>query len=416
MLPELLSNQLLDACVNNCGKRFHLEVCSREFEGEVRRLITKAPHIKVGEKVLQLVKKWAAMKEFKDDPQLNLMPTLYRHLKKEGYIFSSSDRSERPSRKLPSDPNVVTSNQEEEDIAKAIAESLKSSASSPPSSSQSKSSHYAAASSSNSKSSNSVYPSFDSELTNGTNGRHTASSAATAKDSGYQVRALYDFEAAEDNELTFKAGEIIVVMDDRYGTEPLQLCFFRNVSLICACVSLCSSDTNWWKGSNHRGDGLFPANFVTTDLSEEPEPAVAAASASPAATRSVQFNEEVRIKVIEEEPKVVTIDPEKIDRLIGLLHEADPTGEEPDSDELISLEGQSALYYEMPLPCVVPPSLIFIAHSFLITSSDRRTEQVMQMAPLIDEELQKVDRNLALLNTVNSQLVEVMNMYLHYAN
>lgn len=54
--------------------------------------------------------------------------------------------------------------------------------------------------------------------------------------------------------------------------------------------------------------------------------------------KSVQFDEEVKVKTLtaEVEPE---IDENKIDRTIHLLHEADPTGERPDGEELLSLEG-----------------------------------------------------------------------------
>lgn len=42
ILIFLMFLQLLDACVNNCGKNYHLEIASREFETEFRKLLLKS--------------------------------------------------------------------------------------------------------------------------------------------------------------------------------------------------------------------------------------------------------------------------------------------------------------------------------------------------------------------------------------
>ena len=95
---------------------------------------------------------------------------------------------------------------------------------------------------------------------------------------------MYDFEAAEDNELTFKAGEV--------GNYSKFVYFLKNshfhgkifIIILVAVIIIDDSDVNWWKGSNHRGEGLFPANFVSTDLNTDTE-------VPTERRRSVQFNE-----------------------------------------------------------------------------------------------------------------------------
>jgi len=117
-----------------------------------------------------------------------------------------------------------------------------------------------------------------------------------------QVRALYDFEAAEPNEISFLVGDLLNVFD--------------------------CSDQNWWRGQHVRGGepGLFPSSFVTTDLTVPDD--------------TVSIVGTVRNEPIVQKP-VVQIDESILKRCTELLEQCDPTGETPDDPELAYFEQMS---------------------------------------------------------------------------
>jgi signal transducing adaptor molecule len=129
------------------------------------------------------------------------------------------------------------------------------------------------------------------------------------------------------------------------------------------------------KGSNHRGEGLFPANFVTKNLDAEPEDALK----DDKRRRSVQFNDEVEVKTVENSDLPqgpVEIDGEKIQRVLDMLNDADPANGDSDPPDMTALE-----------------------------------EQANMMGPLIDAELEGVDRRLAQLTRLSTELVDALNLY-----
>uniref|UniRef100_A0A7N6BTS9 Signal transducing adaptor molecule (SH3 domain and ITAM motif) 1 n=1 Tax=Anabas testudineus TaxID=64144 RepID=A0A7N6BTS9_ANATE len=284
---------LLGACVSNCGKIFHLEVCSREFASEVSNVLNKG-HPKVCEKLKALMVEWA--EDFRNDPQLSLISAMIKNLREQGVTFPAVGSQ---------DPSTSTNKKEEEDLAKAIELSLKEQRQQPQTSLSG------------------LYPS-------------TSSLLSSHKSDGRKVRAIYDFEAAEDNELTFKSGEIITILDD--------------------------SDPNWWKGETYQGVGLFPSNFVTADLTAEPE-----------------MN--IQVETIEPEQEPVYIDEDKMDQLLQMIQSADPTDNQSDSVELLQLEGACN-----------------------------------QMGPLIDQKLEDIDRKHSELSELNVKVMEALSLYAKLMN
>uniref|UniRef100_A0A3B4DH74 Target of Myb protein 1-like n=1 Tax=Pygocentrus nattereri TaxID=42514 RepID=A0A3B4DH74_PYGNA len=103
----MLALTVLETCVKNCGHRFHVHVCNREFvEGVlVRTILPKNnPPTILHDRVLSLIQAWADA--FRNSPTLAGVVSVYDDLKRRGLEFPMTDLDalspiHTPSRSIP---------------------------------------------------------------------------------------------------------------------------------------------------------------------------------------------------------------------------------------------------------------------------------------------------------------------------
>ena len=128
--------------------------------------------------------------------------------------------------------------------------------------------------------------------------------------------------------------------DPNYGTRPKLATSPLHDSLSYLELSSFRSDPNWWKGANWRGEGLFPANFVTTDLNVKPEQEDEDDEEDGGAGATVEGAAAAAAA------EVLTIDEDKINKTLAMLQNADPTEEiEKDPADLVTYEEQCHKVY-----------------------------------------------------------------------
>ncbi|XP_051985813.1 target of Myb1 membrane trafficking protein-like isoform X2 [Xyrauchen texanus] len=88
----MLALTVLETCVKNCGNRFHVFVCTKEFvEGVlVRAILPKNnPPMILHDRVLSLIQSWADA--FRNSPSLSGVVSVYENMRQKGLQFPMTD-------------------------------------------------------------------------------------------------------------------------------------------------------------------------------------------------------------------------------------------------------------------------------------------------------------------------------------
>ncbi|KEY67679.1 hypothetical protein S7711_03932 [Stachybotrys chartarum IBT 7711] len=262
---QLYTLELAHALCQNCGKPVHREVSSRAFTEALLKLANdRNTHNQVKGKILEKMKDWSDM--FSKDAELGIMYDAYYRLKQ------SNPTLQPPS--APQKQGLTQSDRqkEEDELQMALKLSLQEEdrkKSTPANAAQ------AGPSGQQSASPAPVVP--------------AGTTAATVS----RVRALFDFTSTEAEELEFKKGDVIAVLESVYK--------------------------DWWRGSLKGKTGIFPLNYVEKLTDPTPDEL----------QREAQMEAEVFAEI------------KNVEKLLTLLSASNTAPREEDNEEISKLYHQT---------------------------------------------------------------------------
>ncbi|EPE04991.1 class e vacuolar protein-sorting machinery protein hse1 [Ophiostoma piceae UAMH 11346] len=288
---QLYTLELANALSQNCGTPLHRELASRAFTDALLKLANdRNTHNLVRLKILERMKEWAEM--FKSNTDLGIMQDAYNRLQQAQPQLQLAP----PSAPQKNSLTELDHQREEEDLQRALKLSLEDEgdkrmaapggAAAAPS---------AAGPSGHASAPGQAGPSSAYGGPGGPGAGGVSSEAPTPTPQGTtaatvsRVRALFDFAASEPDELDFKKGDVIAVLESVYR--------------------------DWWRGSLKGRTGIFPLNYV--EILADPTP-----------------DELQREAMMESE---VFAEIKNVEKLLTLLSASNTVPREEDTDEISTL-------------------------------------------------------------------------------
>ncbi|RKF62750.1 Class E vacuolar protein-sorting machinery protein hse1 [Erysiphe neolycopersici] len=257
---QLYTLELANSLSQNCSIKLHRELASRAFTDALLRLATdRNTNQQVKTKIVERMQEWVEM--FKD-PDLGIMRDQYEMLK------SQNPHLQPPSAPSKSRLTDIDRQKEEEELQMALRLSI-----------QQEKPVDAKKAMPMESSSQSAQVKNELETTIPVPSGTTAATVS-------RVRALYDFQASDPDELTFSKGDIIAVLESVYK--------------------------DWWKGLLKGRTGIFPLNYVEKLADPTPEEL----------RREAQVEAEVFAEI------------KNVEKLLTLLSTASPDMNIEDNDEI----------------------------------------------------------------------------------